>query len=81
MQLNLMDILLNYYIVYILFSAVNVGEHLSRQEVLDLSRDTTLYEWTTQNTMKPLVIDHVRLFLHFRIFDGMTMIFRSYCHV
>ena len=33
---------------------------LSRQEILDLSRDTTLYEWTAQKVMKPLVIDHAK---------------------
>ncbi|MBA3943821.1 MAG: aminotransferase class III-fold pyridoxal phosphate-dependent enzyme [Herpetosiphonaceae bacterium] len=31
---------------------------LSRQDILDLSRETTLYEWTAQSAMKPLVIDH-----------------------
>jgi taurine--2-oxoglutarate transaminase len=30
---------------------------LSRQEIIDTSHDTTLYEWTVQSTMKPLVID------------------------
>lgn len=33
---------------------------LSRQEILDISRDTTLYEWTAQKTMKPLVIDRAK---------------------
>ncbi len=33
---------------------------LSRQEILDLSRDTTLYEWTAQKVMKPMVIDHAK---------------------
>lgn len=33
---------------------------LSRQEILDLSRETTLYEWTAQNVMKPMVIDHAK---------------------
>jgi taurine---2-oxoglutarate transaminase len=30
---------------------------LSRQDILDLSHDTTLYEWTVQSAMKPMVID------------------------
>ena len=65
-----------------------VGEKLSRQEVLDLSRDTTLYEWATQNAMKPMVIDKVpihilslsfSLFLSFFLFlvlstQSMTML-------
>ncbi len=33
---------------------------LSRQEILDLSRETTLYEWTEQNVMKPMVVDHAK---------------------
>ncbi len=33
---------------------------LSRQEILDLSRETTLYEWTAQKAMKPLVIDRAK---------------------
>ncbi len=33
---------------------------LSRQEILDLSRETTLYEWTAQKVMKPMVIDHAK---------------------
>jgi taurine--2-oxoglutarate transaminase len=33
---------------------------LSRQEILDLSRETTLYEWTAQNDMKPMVVDHAK---------------------
>ncbi len=33
---------------------------LSRQDILDLSRETTLYEWTAQRPMKPLVIDHAK---------------------
>lgn len=33
---------------------------LSRQEILDISRDTTLYEWTAQKAMKPLVIDRAK---------------------
>ena len=33
---------------------------LSRQEILDLSRQTTLYEWTAQKAMKPLVIDRAK---------------------
>lgn len=35
-------------------------EDLTRQQILDLSRETTLYEWTIQNTMKPLVVDHAK---------------------
>jgi taurine--2-oxoglutarate transaminase len=31
---------------------------LSRQDVLDLSHETTLYEWAVQAAMKPLVVDH-----------------------
>ncbi|HEY0736313.1 MAG TPA: aminotransferase class III-fold pyridoxal phosphate-dependent enzyme [Herpetosiphonaceae bacterium] len=33
---------------------------LSRQEILDLSRETTLYEWTTQSLVKPMVIDRAK---------------------
>ena len=33
---------------------------LSRQDVIDLSHKTTLYEWTVQSAMKPLVIDHAK---------------------
>ncbi len=33
---------------------------LTRQEILDLSRETTLYEWTAQRAIKPLVIDRAR---------------------
>src|SRR5260221_6312696 len=33
---------------------------LSRQEILDLSRETTLYEWTAQSAIKPLVVDHAQ---------------------
>ena len=33
---------------------------LSRQEILDLSRETTLYEWTAQNAIKPLVVVHAK---------------------
>lgn len=33
---------------------------LSRQEILDLSRETTLYEWTAQKAMKPLVIERAK---------------------
>src|ERR1043165_2361432 len=33
---------------------------LSRQEIVDLSHQTTLYEWTVQSAMKPLVIDHAK---------------------
>jgi taurine---2-oxoglutarate transaminase len=33
---------------------------LTRQEIVDLSHDTTLYEWTVQSTMKPLVVDHAK---------------------
>jgi taurine--2-oxoglutarate transaminase len=32
----------------------------TRQEILDLSRATTLYEWTAQKTMNPLVIDRAQ---------------------
>lgn len=35
-------------------------QDLTRQQILDLSRETTLYEWTIQNTMKPLVVDHAK---------------------
>ena len=30
---------------------------LTQQDILDLSRDTTLYEWTAQSAMKPLVVE------------------------
>jgi taurine--2-oxoglutarate transaminase len=33
---------------------------LSRQEIIDLSRETTLYEWTVQSAMKPMVIDRAK---------------------
>lgn len=33
---------------------------MSRQDILDVSRETTLYEWTAQKTMKPLVINHAK---------------------
>jgi taurine--2-oxoglutarate transaminase len=33
---------------------------LSREEILDLSRETTLYEWTAQSAMKPLVVDRAK---------------------
>src|SRR4029078_4474643 len=33
---------------------------LSRQEVLGLSRETTLYEWTSQSAITPLVVDHAK---------------------
>lgn len=33
---------------------------LSRQDILDISRATTLYEWTAQNVVKPLVVDHAK---------------------
>jgi taurine--2-oxoglutarate transaminase len=35
-------------------------EALGRQEILDLSRETTLYEWTAQNAIKPLVVDRAK---------------------
>jgi taurine---2-oxoglutarate transaminase len=33
---------------------------LSREEIVDLSHQTTLYEWTVQSAMKPLVIDRAK---------------------
>ena len=33
---------------------------LSRQEIVDLSRETTLYEWTVQSMMQPLVVDRAK---------------------
>jgi taurine--2-oxoglutarate transaminase len=33
---------------------------LTRQEILDQSRATTLYEWTAQSAMQPLVVDHAK---------------------
>ena len=33
---------------------------MSRQEIVDLSHDTTLYEWTVQSAMKPLVIERAQ---------------------
>lgn len=35
-------------------------DQLTRDEILDLSRETTLYEWTAQRAMKPLVIDRAK---------------------
>lgn len=36
-------------------------EHeLSRQEILDLSRTTTLYEWTSQKAVQPIVADRAK---------------------
>ncbi|HMO59654.1 MAG TPA: aminotransferase class III-fold pyridoxal phosphate-dependent enzyme, partial [Roseiflexaceae bacterium] len=32
----------------------------SRQEIVDLSRATTLYEWTAQKAMNPLVVDRAK---------------------
>ncbi len=42
---------------------------LSRQEILDISRETTLYEWTAQSVMKPMVVDHAKG-IHFWDVDG-----------
>lgn len=33
---------------------------LTRQDILDISRETTLYEWTAQSAVKPLVVDHAK---------------------
>ena len=33
---------------------------MSRQEVLDLSRETTLYEWTAQKAMQPMVVERAK---------------------
>src|SRR5262245_4725326 len=33
---------------------------LSRQDILDISRATTLYEWIAQSAMKPLVVDRAK---------------------
>ncbi len=33
---------------------------LNRQDILDQSRATTLYEWTAQKAMQPLVVDHAK---------------------
>jgi len=33
---------------------------MSRQQIVDLSRDTTLYEWTAQSAMQPLVVDRAK---------------------
>ncbi len=33
---------------------------LTKQEILDLSRETTLYEWTAQSAISPLVVDHAK---------------------
>jgi len=33
---------------------------LTKQEIIDLSRQTTLYEWTAQSTITPLVVDHAK---------------------
>lgn len=34
--------------------------HHSREEILDLSRETTLYEWVAQSAMKPLVVERAK---------------------
>jgi taurine---2-oxoglutarate transaminase len=39
---------------------MTITTDLSRQEIIDISHNTTLYEWTTQSAMKPLVIDHAK---------------------
>jgi taurine--2-oxoglutarate transaminase len=36
------------------------AEKLTRQEIVDRTRETTLYEWTAQRAMQPLVIDHAK---------------------
>jgi taurine--2-oxoglutarate transaminase len=33
---------------------------LTRQEIVDLSHDTTLYEWTAQSVVRPLVVDRAK---------------------
>ena len=33
---------------------------LTREEIVELSHQTTLYEWTAQSAMTPLVIDHAK---------------------
>ncbi len=33
---------------------------LTRQEIVELTRETTLYEWAVQSAMKPIVIDHAK---------------------
>src|SRR5690348_16798496 len=35
-------------------------DDLTQQQILDLSHETTLYEWTAQSTIKPLVVDHAK---------------------
>jgi taurine--2-oxoglutarate transaminase len=40
--------------------AIVTTTELSSQEILDLSRATTLYEWTAQKVMKPLAIDRAK---------------------
>src|SRR5688500_12701701 len=42
---------------------------LSRQEILDISRETTLYEWTAQSVMKPMAIDRAEG-IYFCVVDG-----------
>jgi taurine--2-oxoglutarate transaminase len=34
--------------------------NLTRDEILDLSRETTLYEWTAQSAIKPIAVDHAK---------------------
>jgi taurine---2-oxoglutarate transaminase len=33
---------------------------LSRQDIIDISHETTLYEWTVQSAMKPMVIERAK---------------------
>lgn len=37
-----------------------IAPDLSGQDILDLSRDTTLYEWTAQSAIRPLAIDRAK---------------------
>ncbi len=38
---------------------MSIGD-LTREQIVDLSHETTLYEWTAQSVMKPLVVDHAK---------------------
>ena len=38
---------------------MSIGE-LTGQEIAELTRETTLYEWTAQSVVKPLVVDHAK---------------------
>src|SRR5579884_1166690 len=37
-----------------------ITDALTRQEIADLTHETTLYEWAVQSAIKPIVIDHAQ---------------------